>query len=77
MAECFNEYFSNVGLKLSENIDTPLNSQLPLPTMNVKTIFIKPVTYKEIELIIKNLKIKKGGVDNISSKVLKAISIFI
>ena len=62
MANSFNEYFSKIGKTLSDNIET---------------IYLQPVNYFEIENIIRKMKAKKGEVDNINSKVLKAICIYI
>ena len=44
---------------------------------NAKSIFIRPVNTVEIGDIIKNLKAKSGGVDNINAKTLKTIAPFI
>ena len=42
-----------------------------------KSFFLMPTNYFEISKIINNLKGKTGGVDKISSKILKSLSIYI
>jgi guanylate kinase len=74
MADYTNKYFSTIGEKISQSIDTDGEENIKLPPMNDKIIFINPTSTKEIKRIIANMKDKAGGVDNISSKVLKAIS---
>ena len=56
-----------IGPTLSRNILRPNNS-------NRSSIFIRPTNTVEIKNIINNLKDKTGGVDGISTKVIKAIS---
>ena len=77
MATSFNNFFANIGNNLSAKIDPPPDTELNLPESNTNTIHLEPVTYYEIEKIIQKMKPKKGGVDNINSKVLKAIFIYI
>ena len=77
MANSFNEFFSKIGKTLSDNIEPPLDTELSLPKINTETIYLQPANYFEIENIIRKMKAKKGGVDNINSKVLKAIYIYI
>ena len=77
IAKEFNEFFSKIGKTLSDKIDPPPNTELTLPDSNSETIYLQPVNYFEIEKIIQKMKVKKGGVDNINTKVLKAIYIYI
>ena len=73
MACAFNEFFANIGKK----IDLPLNAELKLPESNLKTIYLEPVGYYEIQKIIQKMKLKKGELININSKVLITIYIYI
>ena len=68
-----NTYYCNLGETLSKRIITP-NKEIELPKSNPNTLFINPTNKYEIIKIIDNLKFKKGGVDNINAKTLKAIS---
>lgn len=72
-----NSYFCNIGRKLSAKIQKPLNSSIHLPHANQNTIFIAPTNEHEVELIIRNLKFKNGGVDRINAKTIKILSKFI
>ena len=42
-----------------------------------KTIFLELTGFNEVLVTIENLKLKKRGVDNISTKVIKNIAIYI
>ena len=77
IAKEFNEFFSKIGKTLSDKIDPPPNTELTLPDSNSETIYLQPVNYFKVEKIIQKMKVKKGGVDNINTKVLKAIYIYI
>ena len=72
-----NTYFCEVGSNLSRNIKQPNNTYIKPVERNAKTIFIRPTNTVEIGDIIKNLKAKSGGVDNINAKTLKTIAPFI
>ena len=69
-----NSYFCKIGSDLSNKIAKPHDKKLQLPTMNMNTIYFKPTNNTEILQIIGNMKIKNGGVDNITTKALKIIS---
>lgn len=71
-----NTYFCEIGTNLSNKIKSTSNSEIKLPIMNEKTILLKP-NQIEIFSIIKNMKNKSGGVDNINTRTLKAISEYI
>ena len=66
-------YYCNLGEMLSNRIITP-NKEIELPKSNPNTLFINPTNKYEIIKMIDNLKFKKGGIDNINAKTLKAIS---
>ena len=72
-----NEYFCSIGSKLQDKIIQPPNAQVEMPPINDKTIFLEFTTYDEVIIVIDKLKLKKGGVDNISTKVIKEIAIYI
>ena len=72
-----NTYFCEVGSNLSRNIKQPNNTYVKPVERNAKSIFIRPTNTIEIGDIIKNLKAKSGGVDNINAKTLKTIAPFI
>ena len=78
IANCFNEYFANIGRKWSEKIDPAINtndncqSYLTEPT-NAQFKF-NDVSEKEVLKIIDSLKNKATyGTDDISNKLLKSI----
>ena len=77
MANVMNKYFSNIGEKISQSITQPVGEKATLPPIHPKTIFLQPTDHTEIEKLIKSMKDTAGGRDKISSKVLKAISIYI
>lgn len=76
ISETFNNYFINVGKTMTENIKC--DEILEKRNINCKNIFLKPITEEEI---IKNLDRLKNnsspGIDNISTKTLKAIKYYI
>ena len=72
LANRMNNYFCSVGQKLHDKLGNS-NNRLYLPEMNEKTIYINYTSTDEIKNIVKNMKIKAGGVDNISTRVFKAI----
>lgn len=71
-----NSYFCNVGFELSKKIQPP-DTELKLPHVNPKSMFITPTTINEIVHIIKNLKLKNGGVDNINTKTIVILANFL
>lgn len=73
IANRMNNYFSDIGCVLSRNILKPQGT-ITMPPMNNNSIFLKPTDHIEIGNIIHKMKNKKGGIDNISTKVLKNIS---
>lgn len=77
IAETMNTFFTNVGKNLANSIQQPINSSLILPPMNSQSIFINFTDKEEVTKVINQLKIKKGGVDGIHSKVLIALVDFI
>lgn len=77
IASKFNYYFSNIGIELSAKIDQPPNTTIDLPPSNHKTFFLFPTNNFEIQQIITKMKLKKGGVDGITTKTLKLLKEFI
>lgn len=77
IAENLNSHFCNIGLNLSNKIQQMPNNPIKLPPFNNSTIFIYPTNSNEIETIIKNLKLKSGGIDDINAKTLKILAKFI
>ena len=53
VAEFMNDFFTNVGTKLSGKITTPQYENIKLPPLNEKSIFIQPTTRNEIKKIIR------------------------
>lgn len=72
-----NEYFCKIGSKLQDRIIQPPNLQVAMPPEIEKTIFLEFTNYNEVISVIEKLKLRKGGVDNISTKVIKEIAIYI
>ena len=77
IANIMNAYFNNIGTDLSEKIQRIPNSEILMPEMNPKSIFLNPTNYSEISNIIDVMELKNGGVDNINVKTLKIIKRFI
>lgn len=75
--EAMNDYFCNIGKKLSENIVNDPNDKVKLPKNVDRTILIDYTSVAEIKNIVKHMKIKSGGVDNINTRVIKEIINFI
>lgn len=74
IANKMNEYYCKLGETMSNKITTQIHRNLQLPESNQKTLFINPTNETEIIKIINNLKLKKGGIDGISAKILKTIA---
>jgi hypothetical protein len=73
----FNEYFVNIGETLANKIKTfPGTATDLLPNRNIlNSFFFEPVTYNEIQNIVKSFKPKtSSGNDEISPKLLKMCS---
>lgn len=77
ISNTLNTYFCNIGVELSNKIDTPTNQRMVLPPNNCNSIFLNPTNRDEVAAIIKNMKNKAGGVDNINVKTLKTLSKYI
>ena len=78
IADSFNEFFVNIGPKLSNNIKTspktPKSYMRPLDMTN--SFFLIPTTMEEVDKAIKRLRPKTScGFDEISPKLLKATHI--
>ena len=77
IANIMNKYFCEIGQKLSEKIDKPIQTEISLPKMNKNSIFVNPTNAYELTNIINSLKLKSGGVDKINAKKLKIICKYI
>lgn len=77
ISDTFNSYFCNIGIELSNKIQQLPNNPIKLPPFNDNTIYLYPTNPQEIQTIIKNLKLKSGGIDNINAKTLKTLIKFI
>lgn len=74
MAECFNNFFSNVAPQLDSKI--PNNDTSPLQYLNNNlphSMFFRTVRACEVESIVSSLRQTKYGNDTISVRVLKSI----
>ena len=77
IANIMNKYFCEIGQKLSEKIDKPIQTEISLPKMNKNSMFVNPTNAYEVTNIINSLKLKSGGVDKINAKTLKIICKYI
>ena len=75
IANYMNNYFCNIGEKISDSIKINKNKNISLPTSNKNSIFLRPTNAMEVQTVIKNMKNKNGGVDTIHAKSIKTISI--
>jgi hypothetical protein len=75
IAECFNEYFVNIGPNLAKQITgavTAFTDTLPRSTLS--SMQLNPVTTDEIASIIRELKLDASpGLDEIPSSVVKSV----
>jgi Reverse transcriptase (RNA-dependent DNA polymerase) len=78
-AEVFNQFFTNLGNKMSEQISkTSLSSDFFIPDKNSYSIYLYPITENEIIELISDLKQKcSPGEDKISTKTIKHIHTYI
>ncbi|XP_046628200.1 uncharacterized protein LOC124309028 [Neodiprion virginianus] len=74
IADKFVDFFSNIGDELAKKIDKLQVNIEKNVKHNSNSIFLTPTDSFEIEKTILDLKDKSGGVDGISSKVLKIIA---
>ena len=72
----FNNFFTEVGLKLNENIKYNGNYNIDdfLPSPNCHTMHVEESTPAEIEEIIRGLKNSAAGWDDIKPVILKTVS---
>ena len=75
MAELFNNYFVQIGTKLSENIPEPDRSFTSfLKNPNPQSIFLTPILEHEIKDIVNILKCNKSpGSDELTNFLLKNV----
>ena len=75
IAECFNEYFSSIGSKISDSIpESSVQFEQYLQGSFSNSFFLRDTCPSDIEKIIKSLKNTSGGEDGIPSSVLKSVS---
>ena len=76
IANCFNDYFSNIADNLSKNIQPSKNNFNDfLNVSNINSFFLSPVTTEEIELFISSMDTKKSlGPNSIPASILKLSS---
>lgn len=75
IANVFVNFFSNVGLNLAEKMGTNNNTgNFTTINCNERSLFLKPTDAYEIIRVINELKDKSGGVNGITTKVLKELS---
>ena len=79
MADIFNQYFVNVGIKVDKSIPRSKKSPLSyLKNRNSDSLFLAPVTPNEIEIIINSLnKNKSTAPYSIPVVLLKILSSYI
>ena len=71
----FNDFFINIGPNLANRIKSPnIPTKKYLGDMNKYSIFLEPVTQKEIHDIIKSLKDGAPGHDEITAHIMKFCS---
>ena len=71
----FNDYFSNVGKKLSEKFPSQSDFRKYMKTNQANSIYITPIIVQEVITEISKLKTNKSsGPDNIPPKVIKCVS---
>ena len=80
IANTLNEFFSEVGIKLANNIGLDkniINNASNSIPHNSKSIFIQPITVNEILKAINKMKDKAGGRDEISTKIIKNLDLWV
>ena len=55
IANIMNKYFCEIGQKLSEKIDKPIQTEILLPKMNKNSKFVNPTNAYEVTNIINSL----------------------
>lgn len=77
IVEVFNKYFCNIGLELAKKIKTNMPATREKRELNniiTNSIFLALVDELEVYNVILKLKNRKGGVDGITTKLLKHIA---
>lgn len=73
LANEFNNYFSNIGSQLAENLSPSDLNPICYVTPGDSVFEFKTITRSEVENVLYGLKVRKGsGLDKISNKLLKA-----
>ena len=57
IANVMNKYFCEIGQKLSDKIDKPIQTEISLPKMNKNSMFVNPTNAYEVTNIINSLKL--------------------
>jgi hypothetical protein len=73
IANSFNEYFTNVGTKLANKINTNVNPMTFMKDRVYQSMYVKSVGEKELVEIIDNLKNGSAGWDGIKASVIKSV----
>lgn len=77
-ANIFNEFFSTIAEKLNGSSIPPVNLQeAPTIPFNQNSLFITPTNDTEVSRIIKQLKNKSGGCDDIHAFIIKLAAPYI
>ena len=71
----FNNFFSEIGQKLANQIQAPLvTNRIKKTKINEKSIFLLPTNRQEVQSLIHGMSNKAGGFDGIPVTVLKILS---
>ena len=74
----FNDYFSNIGLQVSENIKATSDNNIyyKMPLTNTTLFFLSPISNFEIETIINETNVKySNDTYNLNISVIKYIRV--
>ena len=77
IADCFNDFFTNIGSNLANDINNSQSNILQLPDFNSNSFLLLHTDKDEISKLFANLPNKTGGVDGINSRTLKVIKDYI
>ena len=78
ISDHLNDYFVSVGNDLAAEIPlTPVNPLSFLKGNYAQSLFLSPVTYDELRVVIDSLKNGSAGPDELQSKVIKSLKTYI